>query len=251
MKGRAAMIYCCESYLPNSGNPYLCGDPFEPSDLIRLLDEAGIAAALTIPAPEAPLPGWPPTDNGTVRQAMETYPSRILGCCHVDPRRGREAVEEFRRTIDSWGFFGLKLSMVVCPATFELAGAAADMRVPVTIHTNGSADLYPRIADLAERYPGLTVVMEHMGYRPHVALAIDLVKRYANLYLGTTVVGAAEPVVVRQAIREVGAERVLFGANAPWAVPCYGVEGIRSLGLNAEDERLVLGENFRRIYRLS
>ena len=57
------MIYCCESYLPNSGNPYLCGDQFEPADLVAMLDEAGIQAAMTIPAPEAPLPGWAPTNN--------------------------------------------------------------------------------------------------------------------------------------------------------------------------------------------
>ena len=50
------MIYCCESYLPNSGNPYLCGDTFEPADLVRMLDEAGIEAAMTNPPPEAPIP---------------------------------------------------------------------------------------------------------------------------------------------------------------------------------------------------
>ena len=37
-------IYDCEAYLPNSGNPYLCGDSFEPADLIRLVDEVDTKA---------------------------------------------------------------------------------------------------------------------------------------------------------------------------------------------------------------
>jgi predicted TIM-barrel fold metal-dependent hydrolase len=92
--------------------------------------------------------------------------------------------------------------------------------------------------------------MEHMGYRHHVDLAIEAVRQRPNLYLGTTVVAAAEPMAVKRAVEAVGAERVLFGSNAPWAIPCYGVEGIRRLGLSEADEKLVLGENFRRIYRL-
>jgi predicted TIM-barrel fold metal-dependent hydrolase len=244
------MIYCCESYLPNSGNPYLCGDTFEPADLVRMLDEAGIEAAMTIPAPEDPLPGWPPTNNATLKEAMDLYPSRILGCCYVDPHRGREAVEEFRRAVTAWGFKGLKLTMGPFDTADALARTAADLGVPVTIHTNGSADLYPRIAELAGKYPGLQVVMEHMGYRYHVDLAVEIVRQHPNLYMGTTVVAATEPVVVRQVIQAVGVERVLFGANTPWAIPVCGVEGIKRLGLGREAEALVLGENFRRIYRM-
>ncbi|OGG45927.1 MAG: hypothetical protein A3F84_16990 [Candidatus Handelsmanbacteria bacterium RIFCSPLOWO2_12_FULL_64_10] len=244
------MIYCCESYLPNSGNPYLCGDSFEPADLIRMLDEAGIDAALTIPAPEAPLPGWPPTNNETLKEAMDLYPSRILGCCHVDLHRGREAVEEFRRAVTAWGFKGLKLSVAPSDTADALARTAADLGTPVTIHTNGSADLYPRIAALAKRYPGLSIVMEHLGYRYHVGLAVEIARQCPNLYLACTVVAPAEPVVVRRVIQAVGVERMLFGSNAPWAIPYYGVAGIQRLGLGREDEELVLSGNFRRIYRM-
>ncbi len=244
------MIYCCESYLPNSGNPYLCGDTFEPADLVRMLDEAGIEATMTIPAPETPLPGWPQTDNETLKEAMDRHPSRLLGCCYVDPRRGRDAVTEFRRTVTAWGFKGLKLTMVPSDTADALAKAAADLSVPVTIHTNGSADLYPGIADLAKRYPSLPIVMEHMGYRYHVDMALEIARLHPNLYLGTTVVAATEPVVVKQVIQAVGVERVLFGGNAPWAIPYYGVAGIRRIGLSRADEELVFSGNFRRIYRM-
>jgi hypothetical protein len=46
-------IFDCEAYLPNSGNPYLCGDSFEAANLIHMLDDVDTEAVLTIPAPEA------------------------------------------------------------------------------------------------------------------------------------------------------------------------------------------------------
>ena len=46
-------IFDREAYLPNSGNPYLCGDSFEAANLIHMLDDVDTEAVLTIPAPEA------------------------------------------------------------------------------------------------------------------------------------------------------------------------------------------------------
>ena len=243
------MICCCESYLPDSGNPYLCGGTFEPSDLVALFREAGIDRALTIPAPEAPLPGWEPTTNRTLKEAMDVHPE-LLGCCHVDLQRGAAAVDEFEMTVRDWGFKGLKLSTSPSDTVDKLAEAAAGLGVPVTIHTNGSPPTYDRIAGLAANHPGLVIVMEHMGYRYHIDLAVGLAKRLSNVYLGSTVVAAAEPLAVKLAIKEVGAEKMLFGSNAPWAIPRYGVLGIRHLRLGRQDEDLVLGGNFARIYGL-
>ena len=243
------MIICCESYLPNSGNPYLCGDTFEPADLIALMDEAEVDLALTIPAPEASLPGWAPTDNAFLKDVIERHP-RILGCCHVDISRGDSAVDEFQKTVTDWGFKGLKLSISPSETVDKLAEASAGLRVPVTIHTNGSESIYPRISQLADDHPNLVIVMEHMGYRYHVNQALEITHKHPNIFLGSTVVASAEPIVVLDAIERVGVEQMLFGSNAPWAIPRFGVEGMRRLKLGNEEESLVLGGNFQRIYGL-
>lgn len=245
-------IFDCEAYLPNSGNPYLCGDSFEPADLIRLVDEVDTEAVLTIPAPEAPLEGsgWEQTNNRTLKRAMDEYPGRLLGCCVVRPADGQAAVDEFVLTVKEWGFSGLKYAPGLEGTAADLAKAAEEMDVPVTIHTNGTAEFYERIAALARRHPRLEMVLEHMGYRFNVDLAIDLARRFGNVHLAPTVTAAAEPLAVRKAVDEVGAERVVFGSNAPWVVPALGVEGIRSLGLGEAAEELIFRENFRRIYRL-
>ena len=240
----------CEAYLPNSGNPYLCGDSFEPADLMRMVDEVDTEVILTIPAPEAPLPGWEPTNNKTLKEAMDQYPGKILGCCIVDPRRGDEAVGEFRMTVEEWGFSGLKYSPGTEGTALALAQAAVDLQVPVTIHTNGSEASYAKIAELAGMLPELVVVMEHMGYRFHVDLAIDVAREHPNVYLAPTVTAAAEPIAVKRAVRELGAGQMVFGSNAPWAAPRFGVQAIKRLGLSAEEEQLIFRENFRKIYRL-
>jgi predicted TIM-barrel fold metal-dependent hydrolase len=240
------MIYCCESYLTLTGNPYLVGRPGGADELVKIFDDAGITAAMTL------LSGADAADNGTVWEATKKYPARIFGMCLVNARRGQAAVEEFRMTVKEWGFKGLKHGA----DSDDLVRAAADMEVPVTIHTGGESwnpqtkTFYANISAMAKTYPNLPIIMEHMGYRHAVDLAIEVARRHPNVYLGTTIPAASEPYLVRKAVQEAGAEKVVFGSNAPFALADLGVEGVRRLKLAKADEELVFSGNFRRIYRL-
>jgi predicted TIM-barrel fold metal-dependent hydrolase len=240
------MIYCCESYLTLTGNPYLVGRPGGADELVKIFDEAGITTAMTL------LSGADAVDNRKVWEATKKYPTRIFGMCLVRPDRGQAAVDEFRMTVREWGFKGLKHGA----EADDLVRAAADMEVPVTIHTGGESwrpqtkRFYENISETARAYPRLPIIMEHMGYRHAVDLAIEVARRHSNVYLGTTIPAASEPYLVRKAVREAGAEKVVFGSNAPFALADLGVEGVRRLKLAKADEELVFSGNFRRIYRL-
>ncbi len=241
------MIYCCESYLSLTGNPYLVGRPGGADELVKIFDEAGIQAAMTL------ISSADAATNETVWEAMKRHPTRIFGMCLVSSRHGmKAAVDEFRRTVKEWGFTGLKHGV----ESDDLVAAAAEMGIPITIHTGGESwtpqtkTFYAKIEEMAKKYPDLPIIMEHMGYRFSVDLAIALSREYPNVYLGTTIPAAAEPVLVKKAVREAGAEKVVFGSNAPFALATLGVDGVRRLNLGKEDERLVFGGNFERIYRL-
>jgi len=66
-------------------------------------------------------------------------------------------------------------------------------------------------------------------------------ERYANLYLDTSAM--PYPWKIAEAVRSIGAERVLYASDGPGCNPKLEVEKVRMLGLPEEQERLVLGVN--------
>jgi predicted TIM-barrel fold metal-dependent hydrolase len=55
------------------------------------------------------------------------------------------------------------------------------------------------------------------------------------------------PARIAEAVAALGPERVLYASDGPACSPRLEVEKVRLAGLDAEAERLVLGENARRI----
>ena len=123
---------------------------------------------------------------------------------------------------------------------------ARSLGVPVTIHSGTEYCSPAEIARLASRHPGVPVIMDHMGYRAQTGQAIEMAKGCPNLYLGTTLV--AEPTAIKSAVQAVGAERVVFGSNAPSGVPLLGAMAVRRAGLSEREEALVLGEALAAVY---
>jgi predicted TIM-barrel fold metal-dependent hydrolase len=91
-----------------------------------------------------------------------------------------------------------------------------------------------------------------MGYREWIGLAVQAAVENPNIYLGTTLIAAAEPISIKNIVREgkVGADRIVFGTNSPAGVAVHGVNGIRNVGFADEEASLILGENLKRIYGL-
>ncbi len=82
-----------------------------------------------------------------------------------------------------------------------------------------------------------------------MAEAIAAARRSPNIYLMTSAV--MEPHWIRQAVRDLGAERVLFGSNAPMVWPSTQLMVVRQAELREGEERKILGENAAPLYRLN
>ena len=81
------------------------------------------------------------------------------------------------------------------------------------------------IGTLAKRHPNVTIIMDHMGYREWIGHAVQAAVENPQIYLGTTLIAAAEPISVKGVLREdeqVGADRIVFGSNAPSGVATHG-----------------------------
>jgi predicted TIM-barrel fold metal-dependent hydrolase len=243
------MIIDCEAYyVPQP----LAGKVFGLKGLEEQADEAGVDKMILMPE------GGLCPKNRELAEALDASPAareRFIPCAWLNPQFGEEAVRELDLAVNEWGFRGLKLMpthhnfRAVSQVPYPLMQKAEELQVPLTIHS-GTFYCYPlQVSVLADAFPKVPVIMDHMGYRYYVAEAIAAARRSPNIYLMTSAV--MEPHWIRQAVRELGAERILFGTNAPMVWPSTQRMVIRQAELQESEERKVSGENAARLYRLS
>ena len=108
-----------------------------------------------------------------------------------------------------------------------------------------SPEEYGMFVEVSRRHPELPVIIGHSFGEDGIRLA----KQTRNIYLefsGTH----PERDAVRQAIDAVGKERVVFGSDVDLISSGFALGIYYEAGLSAEEERLVMAENARRILRL-
>jgi predicted TIM-barrel fold metal-dependent hydrolase len=126
--------------------------------------------------------------------------------------------------------------------TLRLIRAAAAHNAPTLFHCGDEPLTTPlAIAHAAEACPEATIILGHMGGYFHVDEAIAVAERHPNLVLETSAM--PYPAKIREAVERIGAARVLYASDGPACSPRIEVEKVRLAGLDADAERLVLGEN--------
>jgi predicted TIM-barrel fold metal-dependent hydrolase len=240
-----------EAYMPAEFN----GKPYGVDGVLATLDEAGIDVCVLF---QGGVPADPRPGNAHLLQATKGQ-ARILPGCLVNPTMGPLATDDLKRCVDL-GARTVKLMAAAHRYRIDSAcvdpvmDLATELGIPATIHSgselSGCSPAY--IGALAKRHPDVPIIMDHMGYREWIGLAVQAAVENPNIYLGTTLIAAAEPISIKNIVREgrVGADRIVFGSNSPAGVAIHGVGGIRWVGFAPEEEALILGENLRRIYRL-
>ncbi len=137
--------------------------------------------------------------------------------------------------------------------------AAEEDRLATIVHTGGGPwDWPPEMAHpdvcarLAERFPGLPLLMAHCGTfggTDGFEASVTACRSHANLYLDAT--GALHSVgrdAWKRALQCLGPQRVIYGNDYPW-VSCEtvrsDVEFIDSLGLTSTESQAILGGNLK------
>lgn len=237
------MIFDCEVYLLDTP---IAGKVYDLPALESLMDEAGIDRAVLMP------PVVMKPDNRWLVEQIQGN-SRFIPCALLNPHFGDKAVEELETGVREWGIQGLKLMPtkhgfhVARNFAHPLMAKCAELGIPVSIHSEGGYAHPLAIAALAQEFPEVPVIMDHMGYRYWVTDAIEAAKHVPNIYLATTAV--MEPHFIAQAIDNVGVERIVFGSNGPLAIPKMQLEVIKFLQLSPEDEAKILGGTLAKLYK--
>ncbi len=211
----------------------------DPEVILRHAEEAGIDKTIIFPI-----------ENPTYQKANEEI-ARIVGGIRASSsaspsttpwRRRARSSGLLTREVRELGLKGLKLHK---PPTREMLDVVAALKIPVLFHP-------PKVADfhmIASAYPQVTFIMAHLGsfssqnWSEHLA-AIDVAKRYPNVYLETSSVILWR--YLEMAAREIP-EKLIFGSDGPDGDSRVEIYKIRLLKLPKDVERKVLGRTIQRL----
>ncbi|MBO3084732.1 amidohydrolase family protein [Cellulomonas fengjieae] len=224
-----------------------------PEKIVGLLDEAGIDKAVIMTYTD--LPGTNPGALEYIVDAAAQFPDRLVPFVRLNPNYTAAMTELVERAVEL-GVRGVKLHPTTTlahpagDATVAVLRASAQAGLPVLFHCGDDPYTTPQTLGLAaQAVPECAIVFGHMGGYFHVRDAIDTALRLPNVYLETSAM--PRPEMIRTAVGELGAHRVIFGSDGPGCNPRLELAKITSLGLPAADEQAILGGNAARLMEVS
>ncbi|MEJ5340745.1 MAG: amidohydrolase family protein [Thermogutta sp.] len=194
--------------------------------------------------------------NREVRQAIERFPDRAFGFVYLNPNHLSASLDELNRHVADGPMVGVKLWVAkrcADPALDPLVERATELKAVVLQHTwlkttgNLPGESTPQdLAVLAGRHPETTFIAAHSGGNWEYGLRA--VRPYGNILVDLC---GFDPTagVTEMAVRTLGAERILFGSDAPGRSFATQLGKVLGADISADAKRLILGENLRRILR--
>jgi len=243
-------------------SPVKGGLSIQVEELVRRMDYAGVDKALTWLQPVY----FPDVDSGNalVYEAAKKYPDRILGFGWTDPHFGLEiARDQIKRCVEEYGFYGVKLNgaqnrfyidseNLALPLIEEIAKTGVILAFH--IGTDGLEATHPfRLAKIARRFPETQILAVHMGgvaFHDLSDAAIEAAQECPNI---TMIGSGVRAVNVLKAIKTLGADRVCFGSDTPFALMHVELAMYTALLRDevTEDEKaLILGGNIARLFEI-
>lgn len=195
--------------------------------------------------------------NDQVLQALSHWRDRVFGFAYVSAQHVRESLEEVNRCLANGPMVGVKLWVARRCNEQDidaLIRRVADLRGLIFQHTwkktDGSqleGESTPEdLAVLARRHPDIPMICGHTGGTWE--WGIRVVRPYSNLYVD---LAGSDPTsgMVEMAVRELGADRVLYGSDAGGRSFASQIAKVTGARLSDQDKRKILGGNLRRLLR--
>ena len=149
---------------PNPGATIVSPTSDVPVELLRqYMGEHGVDRAVVVQ------PLYPGEDNSYVADCAAAEPDRLAAVCYVDPRR-EGADRRLRYWVEERGCRGLRIRPNVPgeevtfgrSASYPVWEAARDLGIAVNLLMR--MDHVPALAGLAERFPQVPLLIDHMAY---------------------------------------------------------------------------------------
>jgi len=246
-------VWDMHGHLSSPGNT-----PGERMDnLLKFADRMGIERVIVFmgyPWAYDPSPDEIRRQNDQVLRAVEHSRGRALGFVYLNPKHTEESLDELDRCVRDGPMVGVKLWVAIrCheKCLDPIIRRAAQLKAPVLQHTwykitgnlpgeSTATDL----AALARRHPKASFIAAHAG--GDWERGIRAIRSTANV---TAEVCGGDPTAgfVEMAVRELGAERVMYGSD--FAGRSFASQLAKVLGANVPEnaKRLILAGNIKRM----
>jgi predicted TIM-barrel fold metal-dependent hydrolase len=202
-------------------------DPSTADSLAAAARQFGVRHALLLGDVYAyganPTPDQVRLINDGTRESIKRYPDFFSGMCFTNPQNPPEFLrEEIGRCVRDLGFIGVKLETSLRARDRRMdpiMETARELKLPVLQHAwykseadNELESTPADVADLAARFPDVTIIMAHLG-GCRIQGVLD-VAALANVSVDTS---GSQPItgIVEYAVATLGPDRVLYGTEAP------------------------------------
>lgn len=233
---------------------HLFEDPDENERILEHCREAGIDKICAFLSGMCSQGGAADDPNRATVELRRRHPEAVIAFARADAREGQAALDELTRLVEELDFRGLKQSFNVKatdPVIFPLIEKTIELRIPILFHTFMDKELKPEraernpretsardLAALARRYPEAMIVMSHYNLGDW-EYGLKAVRDTPNIYPSTSGTGADNG-YIEAGVREVGAERIIFGTDN---VIFSGMAKVLDAEITEDQRRRILGEN--------
>lgn len=169
--------------------------------------------------------------------------------------------EQARRMLKSPWCVGIKIhpeehAYRIADHGEELFSFFEEVGAPVMTHSGCPNSLPAEFVPFADRHPGARVLLAHLGNGAGANGRVDLQVRavqaakHGNLWVDTSSARSILPGLVEWAVRELGAERLLFGSDTPLYSVSMQRTRIEMAEIPAAAKQLILRDNAVKFFRL-
>lgn len=222
------------------------GQSLDPAALISFLDQVGPttrACTFALHDPER-TPGYRVPNDRVLQWAQESD-GRLYPYCRLDP--AQDPVGEAERCL-ALGARGIKLHPRAQAFGFGDQAAesiwkvASEAKVPILIHAGRGMPRMDPLADLALRYPDVTLVLAHAAIADQGMFASRLAG-HPNIVYDTSTFSVFDQI---ELFARVPAERIVFASDVPYGRPLGALHCVLRIaayaGLDDRERARVVGE---------
>ncbi len=226
--------------------------------LIRCADRLGIERLLLSQGYSAhlhPTPDQLREENDRVLRAVRRFPDRSYGSVYVSPAYPELSVQEFNRCVRDGPMVSIGEVEADRPCNVPemdpIVERAASMKAPILQHTwlkvggNEPGESTPYdLVELAQRHPEVQFVCIHTG--GDWERGIRIIRATKNV---SAEIAGSNPTsgFVEMAVRELGAERVIYGSDVGGRSFASQLAKVLGAGIPQSAKELILGGNLRRL----